>query len=285
MITNFYKVKHRQKGQVLLIVILTLVVALTIGLSIASRSISNIKISKQNEESQKAFQAAEAGVQQALRQLQSGENISGGDNNLSNQSSYSVEDFEIKETRNNGGILINNGEMVDQAVGHDIWLSDYPSYANPPVTRTLTIYWGENTQNRCSGSGSAIDPALELLLLFTPTGNVNNPDFRKYVVDPCARVQSPENARIGAGRIINGVTFRHSYVLNITGATRNGLIVKAIPIYNATLIAAAASPALPAQGKIIASTGVSGDTARKVEYFIAYPQIPNELFPYAIISQ
>ena len=39
MITNFYKVKHRQKGQVLLIVILTLVVALTIGLSIASRSI------------------------------------------------------------------------------------------------------------------------------------------------------------------------------------------------------------------------------------------------------
>lgn len=279
------QIRKSSSGQVLLIVILTLVVALTIGLSIASRSISNIKISKQNEESQKAFQAAEAGVQQALRQLQSGSQIDTRENDLSNQATYTVQDSDIRETRANGGLLINNGEAVDQAVGHDIWLSDYPTYTNAPTSRTLTVYWGTSAQTRCNGTGASVEPALELLLLFAQTGNTSNPDFRKFVVDPCNRVQSPENARIGAGRSIGGTALRHSYTLDISGATSHGLILKAIPIYNSTVIGAAANPALPAQGKVIESTGVSGDTQRKLQYFIAYPQIPNELFPYAIISQ
>ena len=54
----------------LLVVVLTMIVALTVGLSLASRTITNMKISKQNEESQRAFQAAEAGIELAKESTQ-----------------------------------------------------------------------------------------------------------------------------------------------------------------------------------------------------------------------
>ena len=66
------KLKNSQNGQILLIVVLSMVVALSVSLSIASRTISNLRISKQSEESQRAFQAAEAGLERAVRQVSTG---------------------------------------------------------------------------------------------------------------------------------------------------------------------------------------------------------------------
>ena len=56
----------RQRGQTLLIVLLLLAVVLTIALSIASRSITDINVSIKEEEAARAFSAAEAGIEQAL---------------------------------------------------------------------------------------------------------------------------------------------------------------------------------------------------------------------------
>ena len=56
-----------QKGQALLIVVLAMVVALTVGLSVVSRSITNLKNSQQEIDSQKALSAAEAGVELAIK--------------------------------------------------------------------------------------------------------------------------------------------------------------------------------------------------------------------------
>ena len=59
--------KQLQKGQVLLVVVLVMVVALTVGLSLASRSITNLRITSDDENSQRAFSAAEAGVERAVK--------------------------------------------------------------------------------------------------------------------------------------------------------------------------------------------------------------------------
>ena len=48
-------IEFSQKGQIVVTIILIMVVALTIGLSIAGRSVSDLKMSAQVEESQRAF--------------------------------------------------------------------------------------------------------------------------------------------------------------------------------------------------------------------------------------
>jgi Tfp pilus assembly protein PilX len=55
-----------KQGQVALIVLLLMVVILTIGLSLASRSITDIKISQDEKDALRAFSAAEAGIEQVL---------------------------------------------------------------------------------------------------------------------------------------------------------------------------------------------------------------------------
>jgi type II secretory pathway pseudopilin PulG len=57
---------RNQSGQVGIIIILIMVVLLTFGLSIASRSTREVALSQQEEESNRVFNAAEAGVERAL---------------------------------------------------------------------------------------------------------------------------------------------------------------------------------------------------------------------------
>ncbi len=58
-----------KSGQVLILVLLIVVVALAIGLSVASRNIINLRTSTQTEQSQRAFSAAEGGVEKVLTDI------------------------------------------------------------------------------------------------------------------------------------------------------------------------------------------------------------------------
>ncbi len=59
----------KKKGQILVVVLLVVVVSLAIGLSVASRNLTNLKGSTQAEQSQRAFTAAEGGVENTLSKL------------------------------------------------------------------------------------------------------------------------------------------------------------------------------------------------------------------------
>ena len=58
-----------QSGQILILVLLIVVVSLAVGLSVASRNLTNLRISTQTQESQRAFSAAEGGVEDVLSRL------------------------------------------------------------------------------------------------------------------------------------------------------------------------------------------------------------------------
>lgn len=58
-----------RSGQVLVLVLLVVVVSLAIGLSVASRNITNLKTATQSERSQRAFSASEGGVEDVLSKL------------------------------------------------------------------------------------------------------------------------------------------------------------------------------------------------------------------------
>lgn len=265
---GFFSVGKNEGGQILLIVVLTTIVALTVGLSVASRTITNLKISKENEESQRAFQAAEAGVEKAVKQL--GNNTTLSDQQLSNNSSFNTS-ISVEQSP---AFLLNNGDVVTQDVGHDVWLSNYPDYASP-ISGSVTIRWG-NGQNSCNGTGTQVIPAIEVILL---TGNTTNPSVSKHVFDTCSGRTSGSETTGGSGTI-EGINFSNSAVINDANPK---LIMKIIPLYNSAIIGI--EGANVPQGNIIESVGSAGETKRKIVYFESYPQLPPEIFPYVLISQ
>lgn len=162
------------RGQVLLIVIITMIIALTAGLSIASRTITNLKLSKQNEDSQRAFQAATAGIERYIENL----SPDGTPNNLSN-SSFKTNVVTVSDSK----LALNNNALVDQDRGIDLWLSTYPKFTSPISGSSVTIYWGTQDQlNNCNVPNTHASPALEVLLL----SNASTPTLTKYVYDPCS---------------------------------------------------------------------------------------------------
>lgn len=256
----------------LLVVVLTMIVALTVGLSVAARTITNLKISKQNEESQRAFQAAEAGVEQSLQSSQGTSSLQ-----FSNNAKYTT-----NATISQGAsFLLNGGDKVDQDTGIDVWLSTYPDFSNP-VSGNITFYWTTSNQTSCDTSGGAsVVPALEIVVL---SGSKISPTLTKYFYDACANRRANNFASTpGSGGALDGETFASAVTITVS----NGIIVRVVPIYNSGKmgVAGAGGLVLPSQGTVVESVGTSGETVRKVKYFSSHPQIPLEIFPYSIISQ
>jgi hypothetical protein len=256
----------------LLVVVLTMIVALTIGLSIASRTVTNLRISRQNEESERAFQAAEAGIAQVLQ--------SGSEANFPNFSNNSSYEAKVVHP-GNASFVLNGGELVDQDTGIDVWLSNYPDFVSGSMNGNISVYWGSPNQDaQCTDTnkGALTKPAIEIVWL---SGNKLDPSLSKRVYDFCGRISGadvPEDVSglsLSQGRFL----YRASFPVN------NGLIMKVIPIFNSSKVFVSTNSSFPSQGTIVESTGKSGDTVRKIRYFSSYPQIPIEMFPYSLITQ
>lgn len=65
----------KKSGQILVLVLLVVVVILAVGLSVASRNLTNLRTSTQAEQSQRAFTAAEGGVEDALSKINAVANV------------------------------------------------------------------------------------------------------------------------------------------------------------------------------------------------------------------
>lgn len=68
MIKSNFKLKNSQSGQVAIVILLIMVVLLTVGLSLASRTTQELFLSQQESESARVFNSAEVGVEDALSQ-------------------------------------------------------------------------------------------------------------------------------------------------------------------------------------------------------------------------
>ncbi len=258
---------HAQKGQILLVVILVMVVTLTVGLSVISRTITTLRTTKEDETSQRAFSAAEAGIEKIINSTNS--SVTG---TLTNDSSYTTSKNVVSGT----SLAINGLNAVPKDDGADVWLSTYPDYSSP-YTGTIRIYWGQSNEV-CSGTSSNTQAALEVIVI---TGSVSSPVTTHYALDPCASRSSVNNfATSFVSGSLNGKSYPHTYSIPIT----NGLLMRIIPLYAPTIIAVSSTVNLPAQGESIVSTGTSGDTVRKIIVTKGYPKLPVEFFPSMIFS-
>jgi len=157
------------KGQVILIVLLVISVVLVVGLSVASRSVTDIKISQQSQESARVLWVAQAGLEKAMKA-----NIGLGVTSLGGVQ-YSVARTDI------GG----SPEFVfpEKVAADDVevlWLVEHDPGTGQikiPLSfydgNSLTFYWGD--------PGSAEKPALEATLIYEKAGGY---EIKRYTYDP-----------------------------------------------------------------------------------------------------
>lgn len=273
-----------EQGQALLIMVLVMVVALTVGLSVASRTVTNLRTTIEEENSQRAFSAAEAGVEQALK---TGQSVSVAQSLGNNAQIKNVSIQQIQGTE----FLINGGNSIPQDDGADIWLSDYPNYTNQWPTGgngNITLYWGSPNDTCSSSFLTNTMSAIEIVVV---TGSRVNPLTTRYGFDPCTlRAANNHFTQPLSGTYsVSGKTFSNS--ASITVPAGSGIIARIIPLYAGVVIGVKACDSsggnclsLPAQGKNIDATGTSGETVRKIRVFQGYPQLPSEFFPYILFQ-
>ena len=265
--------KNYQKGQVLLIVVLIMTVVLTIGLSVATRTITNLRTTYEEESSQRAFSAAEAGIEKAL---QTDADNSGS---FTNHTTYTatIDDFAGIE------FLLNNGAPILKDNFSDVWLSTYPGYGNP-WTGSLTIYWGSASDD-CEDT--ELDNTMAALEITMIVGTKINPSVVRYPVDPCSD-RSSENFfdnDVSGGGTIGGQALGFHTTIDVNA----GLLMRIMPLYASTIVGVRGCDAaggncqnLPAQGKAITSVGSADMTQRKIVGFQEYPKLPLQMFPFLI---
>lgn len=258
-----------QSGQVLLISLLVLAVALTVGLSVATRTISTNRMTAAQDSSQRAFSAAEAGLERAL--------TIGMDSVITGSFSGNNSSYKTSKSLLSGDeILLNNGNFILKDDSADIWLSNYPDYSSP-WTGTLDIYWGRASDVCTQPETSNTKAALEVILI---SGDTSNPRITHYAYDECDdRRNFNKFSDVLAGGSVKGKTFAYKASINVN----SGLLARVVSLYAGTYIGAVGS-GLPPQGTIITSVGASGGTQRKIVSFRGYPKAPIELYPFLIFS-
>jgi hypothetical protein len=266
-----YSIMEYQRGQILLVVVLVMVTALTIGLSVAARSITNIHSTQEAATSEQAFSAAEAGIEKSLT---SNSAVTGS---FSNNATYKTTIITVGGTE----FSLNNGSPVLKDEPADLWLSTYPSYNNQR-SGNVTIYWGKPSDVCSASEASNTMAALEIIVF---SGNGANMQTTHYAVDPCgSRRLVNDFKNTGPGDTVAGDAYKFStsFVVN------NGLFIRIIPIYAPTIIAArgcdttnANCSPLPTQGTLIQAVGTVDNTQRKIQTYRYYPQLPAEILQYS----
>jgi hypothetical protein len=291
--SRLYTLLSNNSGQALLIIVLVMVVALTVGLAIATRTIINLRNTSDQAGSQKALAAAEAGIEQALKNNTApGETINnsftstGTSNNTSFTTTVSAESGASK-------FLLNSGQEIAQNNATYIWVTPYDSNPANSFTQTwsgrITLYWGGD--GTCLSSGIA---ALEVAVIYGPVGCSGaackaSPMLKRYALDPCSSstrggnyftaVTNPDTSTFP------GTNIAYSYQIDLSAVPV--LLIRVNPVYASTVIgvSGAGGAALPDQGKLIISTGTSGkNITRKITVFEGYPEVPAEFFPYNLFE-
>lgn len=162
----------KKSGQIILVVLLASAVMITVALALSSQSISNVNISSQEQEYSRAFNAAEAGIEDLLSQndglvalptAMAGAGITCTEADpcdIKDLTGTSV-DIPYKFTFQEKGNTANGYEMSETVSNGDIVQLNLDSYANPPTTDELTVYW------------DSADMALELIFVYEDTGTVS----------------------------------------------------------------------------------------------------------------
>ncbi|TSC65478.1 MAG: Uncharacterized protein CEO21_400 [Microgenomates group bacterium Gr01-1014_80] len=262
-----------------MVLLLVMTVALGIGLSIISRTLTDVSTSTKVEQSSRAFSAAEAGIEQALKQNYQPVNFA-------NQSQATVNppvDLPL------AGKGLEYPPVSKEETAH-FWLADpkasLPTCGPPNICYTqptLDIYWGSPNSDKA---------AIEITII-----NWNGSSFQqtKYFYDS-------DPTRISANGFSSPLTPCSSSIsvdtsfgssrqfyckVTLSGLPSGLMILRARLLYTNVTQPIAVIPtggaSLPPQAKVYTSIGTSGNTQRTIQLFSLEKVVPFYL-DYAIFS-
>lgn len=249
--------KKQPKGQIGLILLVIMGLVVGIALSLASRSLSDTVLSRQESESSKAFRLAETGIEQALNALRNNEVLSGvtlsggsaftGSVNVAGQTTY---DLYVKE-----------GEQAHL---------DVESFSGP-----LSISWTKHADSRenpgsCNeGSGNS-PAAIEVLRLNT----VNTASFAYYNSVGCGLGNGFEDSNVGGND-----PYLSQVTINVPAGSK---YVRIRPIYSDATIEVSGTN-LGTQLYLIQSKAEGGDAKKEIEVKRGL-SAASSVFDYALFS-
>lgn len=253
------------RGQAVLIVLLSLSVVLIIVLYIMSRSITDISLSSKEEDSMRAFSAAEAGIERAL--------VIGSDtgSQLIGDASFNADVSEFGQASNVVvyPISLKSGEIAT------FWFnkSGDPNVFNG---NQMKICWGDDN--------TTDNPALEVTVFYRV-----GPEYRLFrkMLDPLAG-RTQNNVSPGINCSIDNQPFEYNDIVDLTGLP-NLQFATAKILYNTTtahklgIDVSSTASLLPSQGIKVLSDGSFASANRRVEVFQLHPVVP-PIFANAIYS-
>ncbi|MBI4064791.1 hypothetical protein HY409_00270 [Candidatus Gottesmanbacteria bacterium] len=282
---DMIKQKVAQSGQILLITLLILAVGTTIALSLLGRSTQDLSISREIEESSRAFSAAEAGVERAL---QSGSGT-GGPQTLTPGISYDV----LVSTIGGASGVYTFPKKTPKTITDTLWLvphDDDDSDGDGDRTELIeTPYYTSSTIELC-WSSETIVPALVVSVIYKEQTD-GSYQVAKFTLDK-------DNSR-GNNFITVGVPGNHCGQtnvysrtidfladLNVTANADTLLAMRIRPVYSDTQLSIDTSgQVLPQQGKKIESTGTTTTGInRKILVYQQY-RSASSIFDAAVFSQ
>lgn len=251
---------NNQKGQVLLITVMLLSTVISIVIATSFHSTTEIQITKLEEEERRAFSAAEAAVEKALKEGQVTDigslpgltGFSGSATIEQIPSPNFITPLLQKDEQYN--LYLSTPQEI--APGNFNFNQLTPYYNNLPLTICLT--------NANIG--------LEITLIKN-----SSPFVVRYVINNNIVINAiPFNNN---GTCPSGETFVARHQLNSSEIGSNNLLLIIRIIGDSSKVGFRGSANLPAQGKTIRSEVTSpGGSTKKIVLFQSYPQIPSEFF-------
>lgn len=304
---------RNQKGQALLLVLLTMAAILTVVLSVASRSITEVAVTSYEEDALRAFSAAEAGVEQALLNPVIGP-IPSRVPDPSDPSVFYVGSVNAPPDADAKSLYTDRLKSGETAT---FWLVSHDANGELSCVTGQACYGGNNIEVCWAdpayltyGGDSSKRPAIEALLFYDTTRLSAKTD-----TNPTNNYQNLQVARIankdplntyavgflnpnppGPCNPIDGQNFaRRSSIPLPAGCSNNRacpIMVKVRMYFSdfnfkqpVGIRVTGGGPAsrLPAQGLQISSEGTAGESTRRVSVFQGYSEPPS-LFDAAVFS-
>lgn len=250
---NNYRI-HDQSGQAIVVILLVAVVGLTVGLSIAGTSIKNIQNTSTTEETNRAFNAAEAGIEEALLLVEQG------------AAAPVVAPHPLAAGSAVKNVQINsvNSLTLTQLAKDDV--AQINLSCATCTAGDVRIVWDENTA----------------LVLTKISGSAPNYTVQRQALN------------CGSNPLFSGNGFafgtdigtKCEYQMAVDGSTDKVLRLRSM--YGATGLSVAAYPStatnrLPSQSTVVVATGQSGETERTVQVERSLP-VPPAIFDYVLFS-
>ncbi len=254
---------NNQKGQVLLLTIMLLATVLTVTLAVTFKSTTETQLTKQEEDSQKALSAAEAGVEAALKQG----NVTIGGSGILPGSGFTGQASISVSTDPDTFVT----PLLQKDQQYTFYLTDYTSAG------LGTTYWpGFFDIYFMSEVGAT--PSLELTQI--TSANL----VKRFIMNPAASTQINKlpggDLATTGGSAWQGFNFTYKTTIAFNGANTKLLIIRTLFASTRIGIHRTSGPALPTQGKYVTSEARSTGTGvtKQVQLFQSYPQIPTEFF-------